>query len=122
MSGDCPQPFAYDIEVRGDHLVVRQRGLLTVDVALQFQKVVEDEMAKAGVRLVIFDNRQTDRPEEMVRAVMWTWLGSTTCLDRLALVLVKERNTRRANEAADRNRVRVAAFFDEQDAVDWLRS
>ncbi len=102
--------------------MVRQRGLLTVDVALQFQRVVEEEMSKAGVRLAIFDNRETERPEEMVRAVMWTWLGATTCLDRLAIILVKERNTRRANEAADRNRVRVSAFFDEQEAIDWLRS
>lgn len=102
--------------------MVRQRGLLTVEAAAQLQKAVADALADAGVRLAIFDNRETDRPDEMVRAVMWTWLGAQTCMDRLALVLASERNTRRAREAADRNRVRVSAFSDEQDAIDWLRS
>jgi hypothetical protein len=101
---------------------VAQAGLLTVAVAKQMQADIEAAMRKAKVTKAIFDNRETERPDEMVRAVMWTWITDCAVLERLALVLGTERNARRARETADRNRAVSSAFASEEEAIAWLRA
>jgi hypothetical protein len=122
VSDADPRPFRYRIDVREDHVLVWQSGLLTVEVARQMQRDILEAMVEADVHKAIFDNRDTDRPDEMVRAVMWSWVSECTQIERLAMVLSTDRNVRRARDTADRNRVSSEAFVSEADAIAWLRA
>ncbi len=114
-------PFRYTVAVRSGYVFVWQSGLATVAEELrQLQREVEAALAEAGTRNVLFDNRETQAPDEWIRAMMWTWLSSTPLIRRVAMVQGTVRAQRRANRTAELNRVLVQAFMDYDEAVGWL--
>ena len=111
--------FEYRIEPREGYVFVAQRGKATLetDVA-RMQREIERAMRSVGTRFAMFDNRDTARPDEWVRATMWSWL--TESVDRAALLQTEVRNIKRAEERGERNRVTVRAFLEEAEAEAWL--
>ena len=83
------------------------------------QKAIEAAMADAGTRCVMFDNRDTQAPDEYVRAAMWSWLVNH--VSRAALLQNEKRNIKRADRTGQRNRIALRAFMDEDEAAAWLR-
>ena len=115
------RPFRHTVSVREGYVFVWQSGLASLAEPLQqLQRDIELALAQAGTGNVLFDNRETDPPDEWVRAMMWTWLSSTSSIRRVAMVQGSVRAQRRANRTAELNRVLVQAFLDFDDAVRWL--
>ncbi|MEZ4451766.1 MAG: hypothetical protein R3B09_20045 [Nannocystaceae bacterium] len=111
----------YHFEARVGYLLVVQEGRVgSVAEAAAFQRAVDEAMIGHGGRRVLLDNRATERPDEEVRASMWTWVTECTHFDRFALLLEGERTSQRANLTASRNRAAVVAFTDEAEALAWL--
>jgi hypothetical protein len=113
--------YRYSIEARIGYVMVAQIGLTrTLAEAEGFQAAVDEALAAHGSRRVLLDNRRTERPDELVRASMWTWVSGSPHFDRFALLVDGERTSQRANLTAGRNRAALAAFTREDEALEWL--
>lgn len=107
------------IEQRDGYVFVWQGGLATsIHQLEEMQQQIEDAMIAAGSRFVVFDNRDTEAPEEWLRASMWSWLCEH--VRRAALIQAEVRNIKRAERTGARNRLPVRAFDNEADAEAWL--
>lgn len=107
------------IDARDGWLMVVQTGRLAdVEAARALQVRVERACNAHGTRRVLFDNRDTDAPDDAVRDAMFEWAVSE--LDRAALLLRSDLKRVRTNMDALSRRGRVRAFVDEREAVAWL--
>lgn len=114
-----PGPLEFRVEPRDGYVFVWQRGLAsTVEQLEDMQRAIATAMADLGTRAVVFDNRETAKPDEWIRASMWSWLIEN--VDRAAMIQAEVRNVGRAERTGQRNRVAVGAFLSEDDARDWL--
>ncbi len=113
------QGFEYRIEVRRGYVFVWQQGKASTPIEVSaMTTLIDDALHEAGTRFVMFDNRETTRPDEYARAMMWSWL--TQNVDRAALLQKEARNIKRAEARGEQNRVAVRAFHDEAEAEVWL--
>jgi hypothetical protein len=113
--------FAYRVERRDGYVLVWQCGTVTTREQLErMQADIESAMVEVGSRYALFDNRETGRPDEMLRAAMWSWLCEH--VGRAALLQESARNIKRAENTAEQNRVSLRAFHDADEAVAWLRA
>lgn len=100
-------------------LLVVQRGRLgDLDEARALQAKVERACDAHGSKRVLFDNRETEPPDDEVRAAMFEW--AMTQLERVALLLRSDLKRVRANMDALSRRGRVRAFVVEREAIAWL--
>ena len=112
-------PFAVRIERRSGYVFVWQGGMVSSLAELEgMQADIEAAMREVGTRTVMFDNRETVRPDEWIRASMWTWL--TSHVHRAALLQAVPRNIARAERMGQQNRITLRAFSDEAEAEAWL--
>ena len=118
-----PQPPKVSIEVREDYVLVTQRGRHD-DIAdvRRVQADVDAALAQSGLRVAVFDNRDTEAPAEHLRTMMWNWVQDTTRFDAVAVVLQSTMRGTRANMTAVSRGVRLRAFDSIDDAAAWLRS
>jgi hypothetical protein len=113
------QPFAYRVEIRDGYVFVWQGGMVENEAQLRvMQEEIAGALSRAGTRVAMFDNRDTEKPDEWLRAMMWTWLLEH--LSRAALLQSVERNKRRAERRGQENRISLRAFGDEDEAEAWL--
>jgi hypothetical protein len=107
------------IETREGWLLVVQHGRLPdVAAARALQQRVEQACDAQGSRRVLFDNRDTEPPDDEVRDAMFEWAVNE--LERVALLLRSDLKRVRANMDALSRRGRVRAFVDEREATAWL--
>ena len=118
-----PRAHHYSVSVQQRVLVVNQLGLLSDLAQLRsLQRSVEQASARLKIRLVVFDNRDTDPPSDEIEREMRTWAFSPGRFDRVAVVLSLEpRLLRVTMEGIAQNR-RFRAFRALQAAVTWLHS
>lgn len=111
--------FQLEVEHRDGYVFFRQSGRVRdVDELARVQAQMKAALVEAGTRLAMFDNRETESPDPMVRASMWTWLSEN--VSRAALIQAVPKNVKRADERAQRNRVPYRAFQDVDEAEAWL--
>lgn len=117
--GEDPQRFEIRTEIREGYVFFWQRGLVRdLEDLARVQAEMQAALDEAGTRVAMFDNRETENPDAMVRAAMWTWLSES--VDRAALIQSVAKNVRRADDTAQRNRMAFRAFDDEARAEAWL--
>lgn len=106
-------------EIRDGYVFVWQRGAVVTQAQLvTMQRDIKAAMDEAGTRRVMFDNRETESPDEWLRASMWTWLSEN--IARAALIQSEPRNIKRAERTGERNRIVIRAFHDAEAAEAWL--
>ncbi|MEM6994804.1 MAG: hypothetical protein AAF721_30095 [Myxococcota bacterium] len=111
---------SFEIQHRGDHLWVSQRGCLpTVAAARAMQQQIEHEVQTTGCRLAVFDNRQTEPSPPAVRDTMFEWALGDTFL-RVAVLLDGEMTAVRANMQALASGGALKAFADVDAARSWV--
>ena len=115
-----PAEHEYEVEVRENHILVSQRGLLPdLDAAKAFQSHVEQALSASGCSVAVFDNRHTDAPDEDVRRAMFEWaIGGT--FTRVGLVVDGELVAVRATMESIASGRRLKAFNAVDDAVEWV--
>lgn len=111
------------IELRPGYVFVWQRGGMDdLDEARVFQREVEAALRRHGVRKVLIDNRETDLPDEQMRAFMNAWSENREIFDAMAIVvqstMVKVRSTMEAIAHGAMRR----AFNSIEEAEAWLLS
>ncbi len=95
-----------------------QKGRLAdLGEARALQRLIEQACVQHGTRRVLFDNRDTDAPDDAVRDAMFAW---AVTLERVAILLRSELKAVRANMDAVSRRAHVRAFVDEAVAISWL--
>lgn len=116
---DSPPSFELRAEPRDGYVYFWQAGVMRdMEELEQVQARIKSALEAAGTRVAMFDNRDTGKPDPMLRAAMWTWL--TENVDRAALLQAVPKNVTRADKTAERNRVSYRAFHDEAEAEAWL--
>lgn len=117
MGGE--KQLEFRVEARDGYVFVWQQGLATTSAELvPLQQAVETAMAEARTKCVLFDNRDTEPPDEYVRAAMWSWLLNH--VTRAAMLQNEVRNVKRADRTGQRNRIALKAFMNEDEASAWL--
>jgi hypothetical protein len=102
---------------RGWLRVVQHGRLADLGEARALQQRVEAACARHGCRRLLFDNRDTEAPDDPVRDSMFAW---AITLERVAILLRSELKAVRANMDAVSRRAHVRAFVDEAVAAAWL--
>lgn len=102
---------------------VVQSGLLeTVEDALELQRTVEARVKATGIDLAVFDNRETEPVPPQVRETMFAWASKGGPFHRVALLLTSDLAAVRVNMDALARQVKLRAFGNADEAVDWLRA
>lgn len=125
--------FEFRVEGRDGYVFVYQRGRADDEgVIRQMQQEIEDALEARACCAVVFDNRDTQTPDEWVRAMVWSWLGRHTVIRRAALIQASADSQRRSNDRATRawrgismswiNSVQIMAFVSLFDAERWAVS
>ncbi len=84
------------------------------------QSLIMAGLEEIGRRRAMFDNRETERPDSMLRSLMWTWLCEN--VQRAAMLQTEARNIQRAERTGQENRIAVRAFHELSEAEAWLLS
>ena len=84
-------------------------------------KAVDAALTRTAFERVLFDYRGIDSHGEAVRDTMWTW-ASDRMLAAVAVVVDGEMTRVRTNMTALSRKVRMRAFLDESDAVQWMHN
>ena len=109
------------IEHRGDYLHVYHarsaRDLAELDEVI---KALEAALAETGVTLILFDSRDSDTTPDDVGARLWEWLHEGP-VSRVATLIKSEMLQISVQLKGLAQNVRLRAFDDEQEALEWLR-
>lgn len=127
------EAFDFRVERRDGYVFVYQRGRADNEgVIRRMQREIEDALTAGQCCAVVFDNRDTQTPDEWVRAMVWSWLGRHRVIRRAALVQASTDSQKRSNDRATRawrgismswiNSVQIMAFVSEDDAARWAVS
>ncbi len=114
-------PFRYELHDKGSYLYVKVRGKMTArEDMLAYQQAIEKAMTPELGKRAMIDGRDADRPLVELRAEMWTWMSTTSCMRRIAIVANEEKTTKRVARTAEMNRMVVSGFHSIEDAEKWL--
>jgi hypothetical protein len=116
-------PSSYDIVREGTHLLVTQAGRLRdVEELRAFRSAIEAAQATQGLRRIVFDNRESVAPPDVIREAMWAFVSDAQRFDRVALVLRSEARIVRASNTAAELQSRVETFSSIEDARAWIEA
>ena len=114
--------FSYRIEQHEEYVYIHQAGRLTDAGARRLLQELEARLLASNVRKAVFDNRNTEAPDEPVRQRMWDWIENAGLLDKVALILESSLTVVRTNMTALSRRVQLRAFDSVTEAATWLLS
>lgn len=97
------------------------RRLDHADAVARLLGAIDDALLRTTFERVMFDLRGVDGHDELVREAMWTW-ASERMLAAVSVVVDGEMTRVRTNMTALSRKVRLRAFLDEADAVQWMQN
>lgn len=114
-------PFSFQLQPRFKYLYVKVEGKMTTrEQMLAYQGGIAEAMVPGLGKRLMVDGRDAERPLIELRAEMWTWMGETPHVKRIAIIANEEKTTKRVERSADVNRIRVAGFHSIEDGEEWL--
>lgn len=84
-------------------------------------RAVDEALVRTSFERVLFDHRGIEGHDEAMRDAMWTW-AAERMLSAVAVVVDGEMTRVRTNMTALSRKVRLRAFLDENDAVQWMQN
>ena len=81
---------------------------------------IDDALAAAQATRIVFDSRESEYRGGEVQSRMWDWLQGHPRLKRVATLVKSELLATSVNMTGVSKAVRIKAFANETQAVDWL--